>query len=76
MDPQYKNKLRQKKKDLKKYLGQQKEQFGNEGKFIATFSYDIRHNEQFSKMLGVDEKLKQKLESEYTSLQNDQTTTN
>lgn len=70
LDPAYKERLRQKKRDFKAHQKQALENKDDQdGKFIATFSYDLRHNERFSKMLGIDEKLKLKVESEYNSEQ-------
>lgn len=71
LDPAYKERLRQKKRDFKAYQKQvlENKEEDKDGKFIATFSFDIRHNERFSTMLGIDEKLKLKVESEYNSQQ-------
>lgn len=68
----YKTKLIRRKNDLTKFLEfvkQQDEEYQYKDKFIGQFSYDLKHDQKFSDLLGVSEKMKEEIISQYNSKQ-------
>jgi hypothetical protein len=66
----YKTKLIRRKNDLTKfleYVKQQDEEYQYKDKFISQFSYDLKHDEKFSDLLGVSEKMKEEIISQYNT---------
>jgi hypothetical protein len=68
----YELRLKKRKHILKKYLNyiKQNPEKNSYPKFLATYSYDIRHNPEYNDLLNVDEKLEklnnEELNSEYS----------